>query len=260
MTRVRGLLLTLAMLIAGVITVFAAANTAIVTVTSARVGVMITPPPKSVPIKEPCLSNSRPFYLGNLPAEVKEGRRSFGPPMTVRKVDNTDRKSQMYTTPFKAITSKPARVGNEILARLCGRAGWNGSFAGNIHGGDQAFYLAFTAAYDRKDPNRPITRKEWEEGVQYLVDTGIQFRDITVERRIAEPAGYTLYMEPNRDRTKPPRIGAAKFAHWESWIVTIPVRMPGGGVVTKMFRADCGLQLMANSPDELPPALRGQVA
>jgi hypothetical protein len=259
-TAAQGRIWLLMLFVAGLMTFFIVGNTVVVDPIRDAVPAAAAPAPSTTPAKrEPCLSNSRPFYFANLPATVKEGKRSFGPPMAVQKPLITKSGTATYTNPFKPTKLTRDDVSREIVARLCGRAGWNGQRYGNIHGGDQAFYLAFTTAYDHKDPNRQLTHKEWEDGVQYLIETGIQFSDIKVERRVAEPTGYTTYMEPNQDRTKAPRIGATKFGHWVSWVVTIPVKL-GNKIVSKRFRGDCGLQLLANSLGELPTTLRGQVA
>lgn len=256
--RVQGMLIAIATAVAAVSTMFVAANTAVVTPTPEFVAApapTITPTtPASKP--EPCLSNSNPFYFANVPTEAKESPWSFGPPVTVQKVDNTDRKSAMYTATFKPITAKPQRVGMELVARLCGRAGWNGERYGNIHGGDMMLYLAIMSL-DERDPNAALTRQEWEDGVEYLVrGGGIKFSTMRTEHVTEKPRGYSAYMEPAPRKGQAPRLGVSKFTHWQSWITYVDITFRSGRTVKAELRDDCGFQLRFTSLDKVPTVLR----
>jgi hypothetical protein len=254
--RVRGTLLSIGLAFLGIFGIFVVDNYAVVSVTSTPAQAIGTPSVTTVPVKVSCMTSKVPFYFANVPTQAKEGRRSFGPPMNVTKIDNPDRRSGLYTTPFTPISAEPKNVGAELAARLCGRKVRNGRHLTTVHGPDKSLYLALAMAAEGRDPRRPLSDKEWEDGVNYAVTEGIQYDRVITERVITAPKGWTTYMEPGADMNQAPRIGVTKFAHWESWITRLSYRLPNGKIIELTARADCGNQFGWSSKDAMPKVAR----
>lgn len=253
--RARGTLFGLGLALLSICGLFIIDNFGVVNASSVPPVIATTPPTITVAASS-CMTSKTPFYFANVPTQAKEGRRSFGPPMNVRSVDNPDLASGMYTKPFEPITAEPKDVGAELAARLCGRKVRTGPTVRTLHGPDKSLYLALALATEGRDPRRPLSDKEWEDGVNYAVTEGIQYNKVVTKRVVKAPEGWTTYMEPNADPSKAPRIGVTRFTHWESWITELPYKLPSGKVIVLKPRADCGNQFGWDSYDAMPSAAR----
>ena len=112
-------------------------------------------------------------------------------------------------------------------------------------GADKGRYTSIQAAIDGSNPNREISREEWQAGVDYMVGSGLQWDEARVEQNLpaADPARgvfRTTYMEAGEDPQNP-RIGVTDVTRGGPYLV-MPFVTPDGKILELWLRIDCRFQ------------------
>jgi hypothetical protein len=131
-----------------------------------------------------------------------------------------------------------AAVNGVLIQRLCGG---QETLGGPVRAPDRRLFAAIDAAVNGTDPNRPLTRQQWADGVDQLITRTGLFVEARVETRGVRAGTATFGMKPRTGAD--PLVIRTRLAHDDrSRYLLLPVRARDGRVVTLTLRLRCGFQ------------------
>lgn len=151
---------------------------------------------------------------------------------------NAKKKERPFSFGPKASGRSTHAANAELKYRLCGRG---------KRGGDRRLYAALRSAVDGSNPNRSISHKRWEDGVEKFMD-GLQWHRARIVT-LSYWDRQSLYMKPHGHRD--PLVGSSSVSTTDDKFLVIPV--DGGGKL--VLRLKCGFQPVFRSRSQLPKGL-----